>query len=117
MRLHTRNILAAALLAFPFASVAQAQESFLGIVGGDAWKVNIVSDSGKYAELKGVIDIESAPEIAPQHSSCILPVLETADRTYSYAFSPIYVDTDAYAQMQSTDWLCFPECRDRRTAS
>ena len=92
MRLHTRNILAAALLAFPFASVAQAQESFLGIVGGDAWKVNIVSDSGKYAELKGVIDIESAPEIAPQHSSCILPVLETADRTYSYAFSPIYVD-------------------------
>lgn len=92
MRLHTRNILAAALLAFPFASVAQAQESFLGIVGGDAWKVNIVSDSGKYAELKGVIDIESAPEIAPQHSSCILPVLETANRTYSYAFSPIYVD-------------------------
>ena len=44
------------------------------------------------AELRLRLDWKELPEVSAQHSAEILPVLESADGSQSWSFSPIYVD-------------------------
>lgn len=91
MKHYIGNILAVALLS-TLCLHAEAQESYLGIVDTSSCKIRIVAGPTRYAELSMNLNVEEMSEIAPQYSSYILPVLQAANRTQTYEFSPIYID-------------------------
>lgn len=97
MKNHTRNIFTAALLSGVFSLGADAQVSYLGRIEWQAEPVEIVTESSgkggsRAAELRLRLDWKELPEVSAQHSAEILPVLESADGSQSWSFSPIYVD-------------------------
>lgn len=71
---------------------AATKDSWLEIIDTSSCRMEIVSGAEKYAQLSMVINARETDLISPQHSSCIIPVLVSADGTQSYEFSPVYVD-------------------------
>lgn len=82
------------LMTLPRLQELRAQNSYLDRLEWLPGEVRIVADSAdgpKMVELSMAVKWKSKPEVAPQHTVSIVPVLLT-DTAGAFSFTPIYID-------------------------